>query len=87
MLWGLMAGLFVFCFLLECLWHRLTNANGDIPDPPSTEGCEVAHLFALAPAAHTAACAGELINVLREAKQKVPDALLSFGTTVKVRVG
>eukprot|EP00879_Flechtneria_rotunda_P000824 GHRR01000948.1.p1 GENE.GHRR01000948.1~~GHRR01000948.1.p1 ORF type:complete len:602 (+),score=256.19 GHRR01000948.1:202-2007(+) len=27
--------------------------------------------------------AGELINVLREAKQKVPDALLAFGTTVK----
>jgi ATP-dependent RNA helicase DBP3 len=27
--------------------------------------------------------AGELINVLREAKQKVPEALLSFGTTVK----
>jgi hypothetical protein len=30
-----------------------------------------------------ACCAGELINVLREAKQKVPEALLSFGTTVK----
>lgn len=27
--------------------------------------------------------AGELINVLREAKQKVPEALLAFGTTVK----
>lgn len=27
--------------------------------------------------------AGELINVLREAKQPVPDALLAFGTTVK----
>jgi ATP-dependent RNA helicase DBP3 len=27
--------------------------------------------------------AGELINVLREAKQTVPDALLAFGTTVK----
>lgn len=27
--------------------------------------------------------AGEVINVLREAKQKVPEALLSFGTTVK----
>jgi ATP-dependent RNA helicase DBP3 len=27
--------------------------------------------------------AGELINVLREAKQKVPEVLLSFGTTVK----
>jgi len=27
--------------------------------------------------------AGELINVLKEAKQKVPEALLSFGTTVK----
>ncbi|KAF6260407.1 P-loop containing nucleoside triphosphate hydrolase protein [Scenedesmus sp. NREL 46B-D3] len=27
--------------------------------------------------------AGELINVLREAKQKVPESLLSFGTTVK----
>ena len=27
--------------------------------------------------------AGELINVLREAKQKVPDELLAFGTTVK----
>lgn len=27
--------------------------------------------------------AGELINVLREAKQSVPEALLSFGTTVK----
>jgi hypothetical protein len=28
--------------------------------------------------------AGELINVLREAKQKVPESLLAFGTTVKV---
>jgi ATP-dependent RNA helicase DBP3 len=27
--------------------------------------------------------AGELINVLREAGQPVPDALLAFGTTVK----
>jgi ATP-dependent RNA helicase DBP3 len=27
--------------------------------------------------------AGELINVLREAKQKVPEELLAFGTTVK----
>ena len=27
--------------------------------------------------------AGELINVLKEAKQKVPEALLAFGTTVK----
>jgi ATP-dependent RNA helicase DBP3 len=27
--------------------------------------------------------AGELINVLREANQKVPEALLAFGTTVK----
>lgn len=27
--------------------------------------------------------AGELINVLREAKQKVPESLLAFGTTVK----
>lgn len=27
--------------------------------------------------------AGELINVLREAKQEVPEALLAFGTTVK----
>ncbi len=27
--------------------------------------------------------AGELINVLREAKQPVPEALLAFGTTVK----
>lgn len=27
--------------------------------------------------------AGELINVLREAKQSVPEVLLSFGTTVK----
>jgi ATP-dependent RNA helicase DBP3 len=27
--------------------------------------------------------AGELINVLKEAKQKVPDELLAFGTTVK----
>jgi len=27
--------------------------------------------------------AGELINVLREAKQDVPEALLAFGTTVK----
>jgi len=27
--------------------------------------------------------AGELINVLKEAKQKVPEVLLSFGTTVK----
>jgi hypothetical protein len=34
--------------------------------------------------AAAAAAAGELINVLREAKQKVPESLLSFGTTVKV---
>lgn len=27
--------------------------------------------------------AGELINVLREAKQEVPQELLAFGTTVK----
>jgi ATP-dependent RNA helicase DBP3 len=27
--------------------------------------------------------AGELINVLREAKQDVPSDLLAFGTTVK----
>uniref|UniRef100_A0A7S0YFI4 RNA helicase n=1 Tax=Polytomella parva TaxID=51329 RepID=A0A7S0YFI4_9CHLO len=40
--------------------------------------------------AHTFFCAGadkpragELINVLREAKQEVPESLLSFGTTVK----
>lgn len=33
--------------------------------------------------AHDKPRAGELINVLREAKQTVPEALLSFGTTVK----
>lgn len=30
--------------------------------------------------------AGELVNVLREARQIVPDALLKFGTHVKKKV-
>ena len=32
------------------------------------------------------ALAGELVNVLREARQVVPDALLKFGTHVKKKV-
>ncbi|KAH9753203.1 hypothetical protein KPL71_014989 [Citrus sinensis] len=32
---------------------------------------------------HNKALAGELVNVLREARQVVPDALLKFGTHVK----
>jgi len=46
-------------------------------------GCTSGWAHSLTCVARSVVAAGELINVLKEAKQKVPEVLLSFGTTVK----
>ena len=50
-----------------------------MPPPPPPRCAGHAHTFFVG--ANDKPRAGELINVLREAKQKVPEELLKFGTT------
>lgn len=50
-----------------------------VPHPVSTLPPGTAHTFFVG--ANDKPRAGELINVLREAKQQVPEELLKFGTT------